>query len=586
MHRRAFLRGAATSTAVAATGALQIEASPVVSKKTPLPSRIARDHLRGDLTKRLQTEITGYMRAMNSPGMGFTLTSRAGDELSSAYGFEDLQLQTPLSPERLFQIGSISKSMATVLILQLVDEGKMDLHRPVLEYLPWLPWNTPFGAVSLHHILTHTSGMPGGGALFFAHHSWIHEQRYAPGTRYFYSNMAFNVLGHLVEMCDRRSYQESLRARLLMPLGMRSTLPELGGAGWKLQALSYIPAEPDRPFLRFGALRQAPMFHEQTSAGCVASNPAEMARYIRFLLRGGVTEDGKRLLSDASFQKMTTPWIAAKEFGKTASYGYGIAVDHQDGEKILLHTGGMVSFMSSIYLNLTQGIGSFASINAQQGYRPQPVTHFAVMALRAAKTQSRPPSGIVVNDPRVVAGAAEIAGEYEGRDGTVRITTVHTNAGTGLVLHAAGREGAMEGEGDTFLVEDAVLGAQSWTLLRDARHRVAGLASGAAFYAKSGAAPLPAPAAAPREWEAYAGRYVNDDPWVLSTVVYQRRGTLYMDMARLTPREDGSFFLEDEKDSPDRVAFAAVVQEQARIVLLNGTPRSRFRPWVQPGEDA
>jgi CubicO group peptidase (beta-lactamase class C family) len=363
------------------------------------PPRVERGNLPTPLQSMLDREIATYMERNNAPGMQFAMLDVHGGEYIASYGQENLQTGKALTPQRLFQIGSISKSMAAILALQLVDEGKLDLHRPVLYYLPWLAWKTEAGPVSLHHILTHTSGMPGGGALFFTANRWVHRQRYAPGSRYFYSNMAFNVVGRLVEACDNRTYQESLVARIFRPVGMTASRSSLGGSEWNEQSESYVPAAIDAPFHRFDALREAGSFHEDTSAGCVASTPADMARYLRCLLRGGVTEAGTRILSEKGFTAMTSRHIDAREWGPHAGYGYGIGVDAIDGDQVLMHTGGMVSFMSAIYLNLTRGVAAFASINAQQRYRPMPVVRFATQALAASATKSPMPAPIAAPAP-------------------------------------------------------------------------------------------------------------------------------------------------------------------------------------------
>jgi D-alanyl-D-alanine carboxypeptidase len=391
MNRRQFLEVAGGTAALFSPVARGLaEAQPV---------KVQQGQLEPGLRSRLDNEVAGYMKSNNAPGMQFALVDLHGTDYIASYGYENLPTQKTLAPERLFQIGSISKSMAAIAALQLVDEGKLDLHRPVLEYLSWLPWKTEHGAVSLHHILTHTTGMPGGGSLFFPGNRWTHQQRYAPGKTYFYSNMAFNVIGRLVELCDGRPYQESLVERVFRPVGMSSSRSSLGGSEFAMQSVSYIPAAPDASFHRFDRLREAAAFHEDTSAGCVASTPADMARYLRCLLRGGVTETGARILSEKGFAAMTSRHVDADEWGPHAGYGYGIATDTINGDKVLMHTGGMVSFMSAMYLNLSRGIAAFASINAQQGYRPMPVVRFATELLSASKNKLTLPAPIALPSP-------------------------------------------------------------------------------------------------------------------------------------------------------------------------------------------
>ena len=141
-------------------------------------------------------------------------------------------------------------------------------------------------------------------------------------------------------------------------------------------------------------MRQAPSFHEDTSAGCVASTPADMARYLRCLLRGGVTDSGDRIVSEKSFHDMSSRHVDTLEWGSGAGYGYGLGVNTVEGDQVLLHTGGMVSFMSAIYLNLSRGVAAFASINAQQGYRPMPVARFATELLVANQAGTSIPAPI------------------------------------------------------------------------------------------------------------------------------------------------------------------------------------------------
>ena len=103
-----------------------------------------------------------------------------------------------------------------------------------------------------------------------------------------------------------------------------------------------------------------------------------------------VSADGFRLLS--------TPYIEATEFSPTAFYGYGIAVDVLDGHKILRHTGGMNCFASSIHVDLDGGVAAFASINAMQGYRPTPVTQYAIQLLRAQREGKPLPAAEALTD--------------------------------------------------------------------------------------------------------------------------------------------------------------------------------------------
>ena len=178
---------------------------------------------KGEVEKKVDTFTADYMRVMNAPGMTQALTDTKTTIRTASYGFANVDLKTPVTTDHLFQIGSITKSFAALILLQLRDEGKVDLHRPVLEYLPWLPVTMPYGPITAHHLLTHTSGLPDASAIFQSDPEARHAQGFEPGSHFHYCNLGFAILGQIVEHLDRRPWYQCLEARILTPLGMTST---------------------------------------------------------------------------------------------------------------------------------------------------------------------------------------------------------------------------------------------------------------------------------------------------------------------------------------------------------------------------
>jgi CubicO group peptidase (beta-lactamase class C family) len=99
--------------------------------------------------------IAGYCEAMNAPGLTLGLAGAEGPLRAASYGYADLAAKIPVSPSHLFEIGSITKSFVALVILQLHEEGKVDLQAPIHGYLPWLAMETDFGDILIHHLLTH-----------------------------------------------------------------------------------------------------------------------------------------------------------------------------------------------------------------------------------------------------------------------------------------------------------------------------------------------------------------------------------------------------------------------------------------------
>jgi hypothetical protein len=183
-----------------------------------------------------------------------------------------------------------------------------------------------------------------------------------------------------------------------------------------------------------------------------------MALYLQMLLNRGLGPNGP-IISYDSFVLMSRAWIKASEFVPTASYGYGIAVDSLDGHTILRHTGGMASFTSAVQLDLDAGAGAFASINAQQGYRPVPVARYAVQLMAASAAGKPDPAPPEISDPMVVTNSAEYVGVYTSPEGQ-RVEISGNNA---LFASLNGQRIPLgHFEGDSFIAADPLLARSSF----------------------------------------------------------------------------------------------------------------------------
>jgi D-alanyl-D-alanine carboxypeptidase len=169
----------------------------------------------------LDTFIERYMKAMNAPGMTLALARREGPARIATFGFSDRESKEAVTPDRLFQVGSITKSFVALTCLQLHDEGKLDLDRPILDYLPWLPIVAKQGAITPHHLLTHTSGLPNALGLLMSDPATRYIQGYRPGEHFHYCNLGYCILGHLIARIDQRPWAESVRRRIFEPVGIR-----------------------------------------------------------------------------------------------------------------------------------------------------------------------------------------------------------------------------------------------------------------------------------------------------------------------------------------------------------------------------
>src|SRR5262249_39351172 len=209
-------------------------------------------------------------------------------------------------------------------------------------------------------------------------------------------------------------------------------------------ARNYYAFQGDRPLPRFGRLAEAPQIVSSNSAGCIAATPHDMGLYVQMIARHGEGPKN-RALSEKSFGLFSNPHIKAEEFGPTASYGYGIAVDTLGGHKILRHTGGMISFASAMHVDIDQGVGAFASINAMQGYRPNPVAQFAIQLMRAQAERKALPAAPAIRAATHVENAADFAGTFQSTEGKTLEFAGEQNR---VLLKYKGQSIALEGGGD------------------------------------------------------------------------------------------------------------------------------------------
>jgi CubicO group peptidase (beta-lactamase class C family) len=567
MNRRAFLGLAAGTTLATSTPRIwAIDAVPTPSAQSPTQTK-------------LDAFTAGYMRAMNAPGMTQALTDSKATIRTAAYGYANVELKTPVTVDQLFQIGSITKSFVAIILLQLRDEGKLDLNRPVLEYLPWLPISMPYGPITPHHLLTHTSGLPDAAEIFQADPEARHVQGFIPGEHFHYCNLGFNILGELVQKLDGRLWYQALQARLLTPLGMTATAPVITIESSARSATGYQPYFDDQQYPRQGRLVARPPEVFDSPAGSIAAPAEDMARHLRMLLNGGRTPGG-RVVSAEGFALMSTAYIKAPEFSPTASYGYGVAVDTLDGHKILRHTGGMNCFASSIHVDMDGGVAAFASINAMQGYRPTAVTQYAVRLLRAEHESKPLPAPEVIADPADVDNASEYAGTYLAVGGSKQL--VFKEDGKHLVLVQGDQQIVLQrSDGDSFV--STVQGQYADYSL------VFGREQGNQKPAKPSQPPIPALVVEvgygpdwyinsaykgnrqfplSPEWARLEGRYRSDGGD--DAQVFQRKGRLWLGDSPLTPLGASLFRVGDDSWSPDTAEFLSIVDGKARLLRVTG----------------
>lgn len=250
------------------------------------------------------------------------------------YGYADREQKRLNRPETLFNLGSLDKSFTAVAIGQLVDRGKLDFSDTVGEILPDFPNREIADKVTVHHLLTHTSGMgdyftpaydrAGRAATkvselvpYYAKEKLAFE----PGTSERYSNAGYALLGLIVEKTSGQDYYEYLKTNIFAPLGMNQTASYLRSENVPNMAIGYVPGPSGlSPNTRFLPLRGSP-------AGGGYSTVMDLMKFV-----DGIRSC--RLLSRETTQTMLRPHSPA------LNYGYGFGFRRVPGDTTFGHAGG------------------------------------------------------------------------------------------------------------------------------------------------------------------------------------------------------------------------------------------------------
>jgi D-alanyl-D-alanine carboxypeptidase len=538
-------------------------------------TKIQRDTTRfAAAYQRLDEYIGRHMADVGAPGLTLALADRKGLLRSSEYGFADVKAGIKVSPQTLFEIGSISKSFVAMVVLQLAEEGKLDLHKPVTNYLPWLKIESKFAPFTTHHLLSHTSGLSGVPLLLRTAATSLGVSS-EPGTRWVYSNVGYDLLGLLIEAVDKRPFAEAMRQRVLNPLGMDSSAPVISNEIRERFAVGYGPLYPDRPFPVRGKLGEAPWIEVPEAAGSIAATARDMGNYLQMLLNRGAGPKG-RVLSDKAFDLFTKPVTKAPFRGEDASYAYGLWVSDTNGHALLRHTGGMVAFSSAMYADTTDGLAAFASVNAARlpgGYRPIAVIRYALALLSAAlRDQELPPAPPPPSSPTVVKNAGDYAGTFtlassSGPTSPGKLQLV--SEGEQLILEHAGSRVVLERTGgDNFLVKHPDFELFTLGFARD-KDAVVEAFHGSSWWTNERYAG-PKKFDYPKGWDSYTGHFSSDSPWYGSTRIVVRKGQLWIGGDQPLLEVSPGVFRFDGDAGVDRITFDTMLDGRAIHVNVVG----------------
>jgi CubicO group peptidase (beta-lactamase class C family) len=279
---------------------------------------------------------------------GVTLVAEDGQvAFEKAYGYANMEWKIPNTLHTKFRIGSLTKQFTAMLIMQLVQEGRLRLDGTVSEYLPYYRRDTG-GRVTLHFLLTHSSGLPNYTSSPQFPVEARNPQRVAdmvtrlcsgdlefePGTQYRYSNSNYIILGAILEEVTAKRYETLLRERIFGPLNMKDSGYDHAEALLESRAAGYerIPG----PRFRNAAYIDMSVPY---AAGALYSTVHDLLKWDQALYRD-------ELLNSVLRGRMFTPFLGSYAYG----WGSRVLPDGEPGagQRIYAHAGGVNGFSSFI----------------------------------------------------------------------------------------------------------------------------------------------------------------------------------------------------------------------------------------------
>ena len=518
-------------------------------------------------------------REVNMPGLVLAVTDREKLLRVVPFGYANLASGSPMQPGTMFEIGSIGKSFTNVALMQLRDEGRLDLQSPVSRYLPWFEVQSDYGPITIHHLMTHTAGLVAGTDIgpHGLYESWaLRNSRTGapPGECFRYSNIGYKTLSFLLEEVDGRPYQDAIQARVLGPMGMRDSHPVIGFETRKRAAVGYRSFYDDRPEHKDHGLVPALWTEYGVGDGCQASTAEDMAAYLRMLMNRGNGPAG-RIMSEESFRLMTQRVIPTQQWGG-AYYGYGLTLADVDGHAYLGHGGSTPGFVAAAIADLDEGIGVVVLVNGYvESYGSVGMALHLLRLLRAGLRQQEIPPPPAVGDPASVSNADEYAGSYTSGGDTLVLTARRGQ----LALEHHGQDVVLQRRGeDSFYLPHPDLEHFLLEFGRDG-NRVVEIFHGPSWYVAEDYSG-PTSFDYPGEWESFPGHYRAYNFGLTNFRIVLRKGGLLLvyptgGHAPLAPLGDGLFRIGEDPRSPETLRFDSVASGRALRANYSGCPYYR-----------
>lgn len=464
-----------------------------------------------DVVSKLRDVISREVEQKQLPAFSITLVDDQRDVWSGGFGFSRAEPKRGATSETVYRVGSISKLFTDMAVMQLVEQGRLDLDADISDVLPDFQPHNPFGrTITLRQLMSHRSGLVREspvGSYFDPDEPSIEKTVdslndttlvYEPGSRTKYSNSAITVVGLAVEKASGMSFSDYLREKLLRPLGMQnSDFDRTSEVEEKLAQAQMWTVDGRRfpaPVFEFGIF----------PAGNLYSTTDDLARFVRAIFRNGKLENGQ-LLKPATLADMMRP--QEKE-----GFGIGFAISDFHGHKAIGHGGAVYGYSTQLKALIEEkiGVAAVASLDGSNGVVGR-ISNYALDLMLAARAGKELP-GYQLTEPIPKELARSTAGTYRNGDSTI----VLTERGGRLFMRRGSYRNELRALADSLVVDDIL----SFGLKVEVKNRDELIIDDKSWQRVESEKP----ADTPQRWQGLVGEY----GWDHNTLyIFEDRGQLY-----------------------------------------------------------
>ena len=310
----------------------------------------AEEGLEESKIRKFDEYLNEITKAYHIPGMAFILVSPEKTQMVRTYG-------QCYNPEQQMFLGSMSKSFTALSIMQLVEKNLINLDEDISFYLPDYKFEKK---ITVRALLNQTSG--------FDTHAKLHNVKITKSYgKYEYANVNYDLLGKIIEKVSGLCYEDYVQKNIFVPLDMKDSSAD----SWKVKDSSKL-LDGNRNYFGFFKQGEADYpvekswFHEP--AVYIASTPNDYANYLKMYLNGGITENGKQIISEQSINRM---WYENVSYGLDeydGYYGMGWNYMKWHGQEMVFHGGRVENGITYMFILPKEKLGVCFMLNASDEF--------------------------------------------------------------------------------------------------------------------------------------------------------------------------------------------------------------------------